>query len=85
MESLAFVVVLILISILSLGITAFVLSWFRNKLTRVLSYVFAGASIASGIWIGWTLIDGNGIAIATVPVLLGLVSIWNALRRKKTA
>jgi len=83
MESLAQTVALILLAILSFGLGAFVFSWFRNPITKVLTYVFATASIAAGAWVGWVLIDGNGIAIALVPVSLGVFSFWNARRRNK--
>ena len=83
MESLAQTVVLILLAILSFGLGAFVFSWFRNPITKVLTYVFATASIAAGAWVGWVLIEGNGIAIALVPVSLGVFSFWNSRRRNK--
>jgi hypothetical protein len=83
MESLAQTVVLILLAILSFGLGAFVFSWFRNPITKVLTYVLATASIAAGAWVGWALIEGNGIAIALVPVSLGVFSFWNARRRNK--
>jgi hypothetical protein len=83
MESLAQTVALILLAILSFGLGAFVFSWFRNPITKVLTYVLATASIAAGAWVGWVLIDGNGIAIALVPVSLGVFSFWNSRRRNK--
>jgi hypothetical protein len=83
MESLAQTVVLILLGILCFGLGAFVFSWFRNPVTKVLTYVFASLSIAAGLWVGWVLIDGNGIPIALVPISLGLFGIWNLRRRKK--
>jgi hypothetical protein len=83
MESLAQTVVLILLGILSFGLGSFVFSWFRNPVTKVLTYVFASLSIAAGLWVGWVLIDGNGIPIALVPISLGLFGIWNLRRRNK--
>jgi hypothetical protein len=83
MESLAQTVVLILLAILSFGLGAFVFSWFRSPVTKVLTYVLAMASIAAGVWVGWVLIDGNGIAIALVPVSLGVFSFWNSRRGNK--
>ena len=77
MESLALTVALILLAILSFGLGAFVLSWFRSPVAKVLTYVLAG------VWVGWVLIDGNGIAIALVPVSLGVFSFWNSRRRNK--
>lgn len=83
MESLAVTVSLILLAILSFGLGAVVFSWFRNPVTKVLTYVFASLSVAAGLWVGWVLIDGNGIAIALVPISLGLFGIWNLRRRHK--
>lgn len=83
MESLAVTVSLILLAILSFGLGAVVFSWFRNPVTKVLTYVFASLSVAAGLWVGWVLIDGNGIAIALVPISLGLFGIWNLRRRNR--
>jgi hypothetical protein len=84
MESLAAMVVLILLGILSFGLGAFVFSWFRNPVTKVLTYVFATLAVAAGLWVGWVLIDGNGIPIALVPISLGLFGIWNVRRRNRS-
>ena len=51
MESLAQMVVLILLAILSFGLGAFVFSWFRSPVTKVLTYVFAALSVAAGLWL----------------------------------
>jgi hypothetical protein len=83
MESLAQTVALILLSILSFGLGAFVFSWFRSPVTKVLTYVFASLSLVAGLWVGWVLIDGNGIPIALVPISLGIFGIWNLRRRNK--
>lgn len=83
MESLAVTVSLILLAILSFGLGAVVFSWFRNPVTKVLTYVFASLSVAAGLWVGWVLIEGNGIAIALVPISLGLFGIWNLRRRNR--
>jgi hypothetical protein len=83
MESLAQTVTIILGSILGVGIGAFVSSWFRSSFARKLTYVFAFLAIAAGLWVGWVLIDGNGIPIALVPISLGLFGIWNTRRRSK--
>jgi hypothetical protein len=84
MESLAAMVVLILLAILSFGLGAFIFSWFRSPVTKVLTYVFAGLAVAAGLWVGWVLIDGNGIPIALVPISLGLFGIWNLRRRNRS-
>jgi hypothetical protein len=83
MESLAQTVALILLSILSFGLGAFVFSWFRSPVTKALTYVFASLSLVAGLWVGWVLIEGNGIPIALVPISLGLFGIWNLRRRNK--
>ena len=83
MESLAAMVVLMLLGILSFGLGAFVFSWFRSPVTKVLTYVFAALAVASGLWIGWVLIDGNGIPISLVPISLGLFGVWNVRRRNR--
>ena len=83
MESLVQMVVLILLGILSFGLGAFIFSWFRSPVTKVLTYVFAALAVAAGLWVGWVLIDGNGIPIALVPISLGLFGIWNLRRRNK--
>ena len=85
MESLAAMVVLILLGILSFGLGAFIFSWFRSPVTKVLTYVFAALAVAAGLWVGWVLIDGNGIPIALVPISLGLFGIWNLRRRNKAS
>ena len=85
MESLAAMVVLILLAILSFGLGAFIFSWFRSPVTKVLTYVFAALAVAVGLWVGWVLIDGNGIPIALVPISLGLFGIWNLRRRNKAS
>jgi len=84
MESLVFTPVLILGSIFGLGLVAVVLSWFRSGVAKALTYVFATASIAAGAWVGWVLIEGNGLAIAAVAVLMGLFGFWNSRRRNKS-
>ena len=83
MESLAQTVVLILLGILCFGLGAFEFFCFRYLITKVLTYVFAALSVAAGLWVGWVLIDGNGIPIALVPISLGLFGIWNLRRRNK--
>jgi uncharacterized membrane protein YedE/YeeE len=83
MESLAQAVTIILGSILGVGILAVVSSWFRSSSAKKLTYVFAFLAIAAGLWIGWVLIEGNGIPIALVPISLGLFGIWNTRRRTK--
>jgi len=83
MESLALLVTFILLAIYGSGLIAFVLSCFKNRVTRVLSFVFSGLSILSGLWIGLSLINGNGVWVGGVPIVLGALSIWNAIRVSK--
>ena len=85
MESLALMVALIMLTIYGSGLIAFILSWFKSKVTRIICFVFAGMAILSGLWIGATLTPGNGLNVGSIPVLLGGVSIWNAIRVSKRA
>ena len=85
MESLALMVGLIMFTIYGSGLIAFILSWIKSKVTRVICFVFAGMAILSGLWIGATLTPGNGLYLGSIPVLLGGVSIWNAIRVSKRA
>lgn len=80
MESLAVLVMTILLAIYGSGIIAFALSWFRNKVVRIITFVFAGFSIASGVWLAITLLNGNGLFLGSIPVILGAFSAWNSNR-----
>jgi hypothetical protein len=83
MESLALLVSIMLLVIFGAGVIAFVLSWFKSPVTRVLTYIFASFSILSGVWLAVALIDGNGLAVGFLPVALGVFSIFNARRKAK--
>ncbi len=81
MEDLAILVGIILLTIYSSGFIALGLSFIRNKIWQIVTYVFATFAILSGIWLGISLIDGNGLFIAFIPLTLGAVAIWNTTRR----
>jgi hypothetical protein len=85
MESLALLAVLILLAVYSSGLIAFISSWFRNRVSEVITYIFSSISVVAGTLLGFSLRDGNGIAIALIPITLGIVSVWNLRRRKKDA
>lgn len=81
MEDLAILVGIIVLTIYSSGFIALGLSFIRNKIWQIVTYVFATLAILSGIWLGISLIDGNGLFIAFTPLTLGVVAIWNTTRR----
>jgi hypothetical protein len=83
MESLAVMVAIILFTIYGSGLIAFVLSWFANRVARVICFVFSGVAILTGLWLGVTLASGNGLMVGALPVIAGSVSIWNAIRVSK--
>ena len=83
MEGLAALVIVILLVIYSSGLFAFALSWTRNRIGRIVSRVFAIISILTGLWLAITLIDGNGVMVGGIPVLLGAFSLYNSLRRNR--
>jgi hypothetical protein len=83
MESLALLASLILLVIYLSGLIAFGLSWLRNRIGKILTLIFGSFSILSGAWVAITLINGNGLMVGGLPVLLGVFSIWNTLRLKK--
>jgi len=83
MESLALLVTLILVTIYGSGLIAFISSWFRNRASEIITYIFSGISVIAGILLGISLRDGNGIAIALIPISLGIISVWNVKRRKQ--
>lgn len=83
MESLAVMVALILLTIYGSGLIAFVLSWFANRVARIICFVFSGIAILAGLWLGITLASGNGLMVGALPILAGAVSSWNAIRVSK--
>lgn len=83
MEGLAALVTFILLFIYSSGLFALALSWMRNRVGRIVSRVFAVIAIVTGTWLAVTLIDGNGLLVGGIPVLLGAFSLYNSLRRNR--
>jgi hypothetical protein len=83
MESLALLASLILLVIYLSGFIAFGLSWLRYRIGKILTLIFGSFSVLSGAWVAITLINGNGLMVGGIPVLLGGFSIWNTLRAKK--
>ena len=83
MESLALLVSLMLLVIYLSGLIAFGLSWLRNRIGKILTLIFGSISVLSGAWVAITLISGNGLMVGGIPVLLGVLSIWNTLRINK--
>ena len=83
MESLALLASLILLVIYISGLVAFGLSWLKNRTGKILTLIFGSFAIFSGAWVAITLINGNGLMVGGIPVILGVVSIWNTLRVKK--
>jgi len=82
MESLALLVTLILLAVYGSGLIAFISSWFRNRVSEIITYIFSAISILAGIGLGFSLRDGNGFAIALIPMSLGILAVWNVRRRK---
>jgi len=83
MEGLAALVTVILLVIYSSGLFAFALSWMRNRIGRIISRVFAVIAIVTGVLLAIVLIDGNGILVGGLPVLLGAFSLYNSIRRNR--
>ena len=83
MEGLVAVVVTILLVVYSSAILAVALSWIRHGFLMIVSRVLAGFAIASGTWLALTLIDGNGVFVGGIPVMLGAFALINSLRRKR--
>lgn len=83
MESLALAAAIIVLSVYGSGFIALGLSFIRNKIWQIVTYVFGGIAIVTGLWLGYTLLDGNGIYIAFIPLVLGIVAIWNTTRRNQ--
>ena len=85
MESLAWMVAIILFIIYGSGLIAFVLSWFANPVARIACFVFSGIAILTGLWLGVSLASGNGLMVGGLPIIAGAISIWNAIRVSKRA
>jgi hypothetical protein len=81
MESLALAAAVVLLTVYGSGFISFGLSFIRNKVWRIITYVFATFAVSTGLWLGFTLRDGNGLVIALIPLSLGVFAIWNTTRR----
>jgi hypothetical protein len=82
MESLALLASIMLAAVFGSGLIAFISSWFRNRVSEIITYIFSAISILAGSGLGFSLRDGNGFAIALIPISLGILSVWNVKRRK---
>lgn len=83
MESLAALVMAMLLVIYGSAFTAFGLSWSRKNVLRMVTLVLASVAISTGVWLAATLIEGNGIIVGGIPVAVGLLSLINSYRRNR--
>jgi hypothetical protein len=83
MESLANFVMVLLAAIYGSGVIALALAWQRNRVAMIISRVFAFMSMATGFWLGFTLMNSNGLAVGGIPVLLGTAALVISLRRNR--
>lgn len=83
MESLAAFVAVLLALIYGSGLIAFGLAWSRNRVIKILSRVFAFTSIASGLWLGFAVMNSNSLFLGGIPVVLGVVSLFISFRRNR--
>lgn len=81
MESLAVAAAIIVLTVYGTGFIALGISFVRNRIWQIVTYVFSGFAIVTGLWLGYLLIDGSGLFIALIPLTLGAVAIWNTTRR----
>lgn len=82
METLAYLVTAILAVIYGSSVIAFGFSWGSSKAAGVVTIIFASIGILTGLWIASQLIDGNGLMVGGIPILVSGFSIWNTLRRR---
>ncbi len=83
MESLANFVAVLLAAIYGSGVIAFALAWPRNRVAMIISRVFAFISMATGFWLGFTLMNSNSLVVGGIPVLLGTAALIISLRRNR--
>ncbi|MEN9922702.1 MAG: hypothetical protein RIS09_216 [Actinomycetota bacterium] len=74
-----------MLTIYSSGLIAIGLSFVRKRVWQIITYVFAGISILTGLWLGIVLRDGNGIYVGGIPILLGVAAIWNTTHRNASS
>lgn len=83
MESLALVAAIIMLTVYGSGFIALSISFLRGKIWQIVTYIFGGFAIATGLWLGYALIEANGLFIAFIPLVCGIVAIWNTTRRNR--
>lgn len=83
MESLAAFVAVLLAVIYGSGLVAFGLAWSRNRVIKVLSRIFAFLAVASGLWLGFAIMNSNSLFVGGIPVVLGAVSLFISFRRNR--
>lgn len=83
MESLALAAAIIMLTIYGSSLLAFAFSWIKHTAGKVLTFIFAVFGIVTSLWLAYTLIEGNGLPIAVIPLALSSLAIWNTIRRNK--
>ena len=83
MESLAFLAAMVLLAVNGSAIIAFAISWIRKPAAKIATFILGGFGILSGLWLGYTLIQGNGLMIGLVPIAIASIAIWNTVRVNK--
>jgi hypothetical protein len=83
MESLALLASIMLAAVFGSGLIAFISSWFKNRASEIITYIFSAISVLSAVLLGFSLRDGNGLVIAMIPISLGIIAVWNVKRRKQ--
>jgi hypothetical protein len=83
MESLAAFVAVLLAAIYGSGLIAFGLSWSRNRIIKVVSRILAFLAIASGLWLGFAIMNSNSLFVGGIPVVFGALSLFISFRRNR--
>ncbi len=83
MESLALAAAIIMLTIYGSSLLAFAFSGIKHTAGKVITFIFAIFGIVTSIWLAYTLIEGNGLPIAVIPLALSSLAIWNTIRRNK--
>jgi hypothetical protein len=83
MESLATLVTLLLLAIYGSSVIALALAWSSNRIAIVVCRVFSFISMATGFWLGLTLMNENGWLVGGIPVLLGTAGLVVSVRRNR--
>ncbi len=82
MESLVLLASLMILFVYGSGLIAFISSWFRNRVSEIITYMFSVIAVLTGSGLGLSLREGNGFFIALIPISLGIFAVWNVRRRK---